>query len=152
MTVEVDGLKPALKAFSAYGRDAANELRDAAQREVNKVAPMLVAAMATDTAQAELVAQTITAKRDRVPVIRAAGGKVVGKSRKGTRRPSAGDIFFGAEFGGQGRRTTQQFRRHRGTTGYAFYPELRRHIPGIIDAYKLELERLAHAWAARGGT
>lgn len=150
LTVEVDGLAPALKAFSAYGKEAQGELRDAAQREVNKIAPILVSAMRADSKQSAMVAQTIKAKRDRVPVIKAAGATRVG-GRKGARRPSAGDVFFGAEFGGQGRRTTQQFRPHRGTEGYAFYPTLRRHIPDLIDGYIRELERLAHEWATHGG-
>lgn len=134
-----------VRAFNKYGRDANAELRDAAQRQVNRVTPMLAAGLAASSAQGALVATTITAKRDRYPVIRAGGTKRVGR-----RRVAAGDVFFGAEFGGRGRPTTQQFRPWRGTTGYGFYPALRQHGHIIIDGYKDTLDQLAVRWG-RGG-
>lgn len=150
MTVEVDGLTETVRAFSRYGREASAQLRDAAQREVDRIAPAMVSAMAADGGPSELVATSIKSKRDRFPVIAAGGAKRVQNKRKARARPSAGDLFFGAEFGGRGRPTTQQFRPHRGTTGYAFYPTLRERSAELIDAYKSELARLATEWGAHG--
>ena len=39
----------------------------------------------------------------------------------------------GAEFGGRGRPTTQQFQPHRGTAGYFLYPTIRREAPQIEE-------------------
>jgi hypothetical protein len=55
-----------------------------------------------------------------------------------------GDVFFGAEFGGGGRPTTRQFLRHRGQSGYFFWPTVRkkkneiakRYLDGIDDVVK----------------
>jgi len=149
-TIEVAGLNESVRAFSKYGKDANAELRDAAQLEVNKVAPMLVAAMTADGGPSALVATSIVARRDRYPTLKAGGAKAIGGKKRG-RRARAGDLFFGAEFGGRGRRTTQQFRPWKGTTGYAFYPTLRRHTGDIVDGYRTALNRLATKWA-RGGS
>ena len=146
MGVQVDGLNQTLKAFSRYGKEANKELRDAAQSEVQKIAPAIVAAGRHDGAQSALVAATVKAPRDRVPVIAAGGGKKVAPSTKRRRKPAAGDIFFGAEFGGRGRPTTQQFRPHTGIRGNWFYPTLRRKIPGLLDAYQAQLDRLCEKW------
>jgi hypothetical protein len=144
--VEVDGLKETLRAFNKYGKEANKELREAAQAEVSKIAPALVAAGRRSGAQSALVATTVKAPRDRVPVIAAGGAKRVAPSRKRRRKPSAGDVFFGAEFGGRGRPTTQQFRPHTGTRGYWFYPTLRRKIPALLDGYQDALDRLCEKW------
>lgn len=50
---------------------------------------------------------------------RATGGVRVAMG--GPNHPDA----LGAEFGGRGRRTTQQFRQHAGTTGYVLFPTIR---------------------------
>lgn len=147
VTVAVDGLTESVRAFQKYGRDAAGELRDAAQREVDKIAPAMVQAMAGDGGPSALVATSIRSKRDRYPVIAAGGSKAA--TKHGRRRVNAGELFFGAEFGGRGRPTTQQFRPWRGTTGYAFYPTLRARTSDLIDGYKNALAELAHRWAGR---
>jgi hypothetical protein len=41
------------------------------------------------------------------------------------RKVTYGDVFFGAEFGGRRRKTTQQFLRHRGRQGYFFWQAVR---------------------------
>lgn len=149
VTVEVDGLTETVRAFGKYGRDCQAEIRDAAQREVDRIAPAMVSAMAGDGGPSALVATSIRSKRDRYPVIAAGGAKRTTSSKKAKARPSAGELFFGAEFGGRGRPTTQQFRPWKGTTGYAFYPTLRSRTSDLIDGYKRALEDLAHRWAGR---
>lgn len=150
MGVEVDGLKETLRAFGRYGKEANKDLRDAAQAEVRKIAPAIVAAGRRDGGPSTLVASTVKAPRDRVPVIAAGGAKKVAPSRRTRRKPAAGDIFFGAEFGGRARPTTQQFRPHTGTRGHWFYPTLRKKIPALLDGYQDALDRLAAKWD-RGG-
>lgn len=151
--VEVAGAKEAVRAFNKYGKDANKELRDAAARSVSEITPALIAAMASDSPQSRLVASTIRPIRDRVPVLAAAGSKRVApaSSGRGRKKPAAGDIFFGAEFGGQGRPTTQQFRPSRGTAGYAFYPAFRTRTAVVIDNYGEALDRLESKWAHGNG-
>lgn len=48
----------------------------------------------------------------------------------------------GAEFGGQGRPTTQQFKPHLGRTGYFVYPTIRRDADRIEEAYTEKLDDL----------
>ena len=47
-----------------------------------------------------------------------------------------GDVFFGAEFGGRRRKTTQQFLRHRGRQGYFFWQAVRDNRSYIANAYE----------------
>jgi hypothetical protein len=147
VAVEVHGLDATVRAFRGYSKEMNAEIRDAATAAVAETVPALVAAMMADGRQSAMVATTIAPVRDRVPALKAGGNKRVAPTGGRRRnRPPAGDVFFGAEFGGQGRRTTQQFRPHTGTTGYAFYPMFRRHTGDIIDAYGKALDRLAADW------
>jgi hypothetical protein len=59
-------------------------------------------------------------------------------------------VFFGAEFGGQRRKTTQQFRPYRGKQGYWFYPTLRAATPKVLDDYGHALDRAIRKWGAGG--
>lgn len=49
---------------------------------------------------------------------------------------------MGAEFGGQGRPTTQQFKPHLGRTGYALYPTVRDSRDEFVDVYERALDQL----------
>jgi hypothetical protein len=49
---------------------------------------------------------------------------------------------MGAEFGGQGRPTTQQFQPHRGRTGYALYPTIRDTREEFIEVMARSLDEL----------
>ena len=146
VAVEVHGLTETTRAFRKYGKEANKEIRAASKRAVETVTPTLIAAMTSDSAQSRLVAGTVRAVSDRVPALAAGGAKRV-KNSTGASVPS-GDVFFGAEFGGGGRPTTQQFRPHRGTEGYAFYPAFRKNFSRIIDAYYDGLDRLERSWNA----
>jgi len=147
IAVEVKGLDDITRAFRGLSKEANNALRDASNRAVTRITPFLIAGMASDSAQGRLVASTIRPVRDRIPALAGGGAKAVapssGRKRK---RPKSGDIFFGAEFGGQGRPTTRQFKPHSGTTGYGFYPAFRAHMSTMFDAYYDELNRLCADW------
>jgi hypothetical protein len=136
--IQVEGLNETLKAFRQYGPDAANELRTAAKNISPTVAHRQQAAGRSSSKQSAKAAPTVRARRDRVPVIVAGG------------RSKAGVVFFGAEFGGRRRKTTQQFRPYRGHTGYWFYPTLRASMPAILDAYSKALDTAARRWGAGG--
>lgn len=138
--IHVDGADEAIAKLKGLDKAANAAIRDAAGEIVKSEVPAIQAAARAESKQARLVASVIRAKRDRFPVIVAGGSKKVVPSRKISRsrtektktgrgklvKPSAGQIFFGAEFGGQGRSTTQQFKPHRGKHGYFFWPTIRR--------------------------
>lgn len=127
--VRVEGLK-----------DFQRELRklDAAlPRELRK-ANIEAAEVVAKPARARAESQGSTAAKV-APSIKAAGEQRRSKiTLGGPRFPMA----LGAEFGGQGRPTTQQFRPHRGTEGYFLYPTVRDTREPFIDAYEDALDRL----------
>lgn len=75
----------------------------------------------------------------------------VAPSIKATAGIKSGSVSFGgdaypmgagAEFGGQGRPTTQQFQPFRGHTGYFLYPTIRRDSEQINTTYRAALDRV----------
>lgn len=145
--VQVEGLDSTLRAFNRYGRDAQRELRQAAGVHVDRVVGMLATAGANASAGAALSAGSVKRKSDRVPALTAGGSRKV-KSSSG--KVTAGDVFFGFEFGGGRRPTTQQFPPWLGKTGYWFWPLLRREMPALRRAYIATLDELSAKWAAGG--
>jgi hypothetical protein len=110
--------------------------------------------------QAQVVVNGLRARRDRVPTIkldhnklypsksrnnRSRGLGMMGPARFGAgesspyrgfdRKVTYGDVFWGAEFGGRRRKTTQQFLRHRGRQGYFFWQAVRDKRSYISKAY-----------------
>lgn len=119
--VNVEGLAQLREALKAVSGDAAKEL-SAAGKDVAQF-------VAEDARGAALGLGGVAAKiAPSIKAAAAAGGGAI--SLGGTAYPMAA----GAEFGGQGRPTTQQFKPHLGRTGYAVYPTIRR------DADRIESE------------
>ncbi len=145
--VKVEGLDETLRAFNKYGKDANRELRQAAGGHVDRIVGMLNTAAANAGKGAGLSAGSVKRKSDRVPALTAGGSR---KVKSSTGKVTAGDVFFGYEFGGGRRPTTQQFPPWLGRTGYWFWPLLRREMPALRRAYLKTLDELAAKWAAGG--
>lgn len=139
-TVEIKGITQLLKALNKIPKDLQNDVRDASQQ----IASDLVAGAknAAHTPLQQLAATGLKAKRDRVPVVR------VGKAmiRPGTK---ATDIFYGAEFGGQRRPSTQQFLTHQGRRGYFLYPTARARGKQYSDMWADAVDHAFKAWSYR---
>jgi hypothetical protein len=75
-----------------------------------------------------------------VPNIKVGGAKKATVSRK--KRPPAGDLFFGLEFGGGSKPTTQQFPLHRGKKGYVLIPTIVKMHDFIKKEYTDQIERV----------
>lgn len=148
--LQISGLDGTLRAFKAYGRDAQKELRQAAGAEVDRVIPALILAAGAAGPQAALTATSVKRRSDRIPTLVAGGSTRLRPSTRSKRRVQAGDVFFGAEFGGGRRPATQQFPEWVGKTGYWFWPTLRRHLPELRRRYIAVLDELAAKWG-RGG-
>ena len=93
--------------------------------------------------------------------------------RRVKRKVTRGDVFFGAEFGGgshgsgnltvagaksragtemprRGGGRTTQFLRHRGQSGYFFWPAVRKHKADIADAYLDAIQQVLDGLSDKG--
>jgi hypothetical protein len=96
--------------------------------------------------QAQAVVNGLRARRDRIPTIKLDHKRgFVSASRPNRKRKTKvtmGDVFFGAEFGGRRRPTTQQFLRHRGRQGYFFWQAVRDSNGFIAKEYSDAIDRV----------
>lgn len=135
--MEIRGINQLLKALNKIPKDLQNDVRDAS----GDIATKLVAGAknAAHTRLQNLAASGLKVKRDRVPVVRAGRGMV----RDGTRES---DIFYGAEFGGRRRPTTQQFLEHQGRRGYFLYPTARARGREFSDMWADAVDKAFKSW------
>lgn len=122
-----EGLNQLNRDLKAIGKDAQAEL---------KKANVTVATKEGKRAQAAAFALGGVSAHV-APSIRGGGGNAWAGIKLGTDPASAG-----AEFGGRGRPTTQQFRPHLGKTGYAVYPTIRRDNEEITSTWFEAIENL----------
>ena len=125
--VEIEGAEETLRAFRRLPKDASAALRDRSMELAQTLAVKVAGAGNTDTPQSALVAVTVRARRDRIPVIVAGGAK-----RVGSRRKPAFKILFGSEFGSN---HLPQFRPHQGKHSYWFFDEVYRSQSEIAAAW-----------------
>ena len=158
IAIEVEGLFEMLRGFSK-----ASDLFDKNIRNVSTSlaedllkAAKVEAGSVSRSRQAVEVMRGMRVKRDRVPSIRLRENMLFrSKSRSNrkrglvqgpglTRKVTMGDVFFGAEFGGGQRPTTRQFLRHRGQSGYFFYPTVRKKKNLIAKRYLDAISRIVN--------
>jgi hypothetical protein len=100
--------------------------------------------------QAKSVASGLRAVNDRIPTIKLRGSEPFqSRTRPNARRRkpvTKADVFFGAEFGGGARKTTRQFLRHRGRSGYFFWPTVRRMKDRIAKEYLDGIDRVVSSF------
>jgi hypothetical protein len=100
------------------------------------------------------VAKGLRASNERIPTIKLRGNepfrsttrpvnkndrkRIKGRSQK----VLLSDIFFGAEFGGGATSKTKQFLRHRGQSGYFFWPTVRKRKNAIAKEYLEGLDKV----------
>jgi len=164
IAIEIEGLYDVLRRFSKAS-PAFNEMvrKVSTDLAVDLLAAVRVEAGSVSRARQALeVTRGLVVRKDRVPSIRLKPnmqfksktrsnrkrGRVQGPVIRGVygldRKVLMGDVFFGAEFGGGARPTTKQFLRHRGQSGYFFWPTVRkkkndiakRYLDGIDDVVK----------------
>ena len=165
--VQILGITEYLRAESKANPLFNQYLRIAAQdvAELLVVAAKFEAASVTRNRQALEVMKGMRARRDRVPTIKLdsdsafqsrsrkfTSSRNVDTGRRVKRKVTRGDVFFGAEFGGGARPTTKQFLRHRGRSGYFFWPTVRKHKADIADAYLDAIQKVLNQLADAGTT
>lgn len=156
IAVEVEGLYEMLRGFSK----ASPFFNEMVRKVSTDLAVDLLAAVRVEAGtvsrsrQALELTRGLKVRKDRVPSIRLQPNMLFrSKSRSNrkrglvqgpglTRKVTMGDVFFGAEFGGGERPTTKQFLRHRGQSGYFFWPTVRKRKNEIAKEYLDGLDRV----------
>jgi hypothetical protein len=162
--IQIEGITDFLRDLAKTYPDFNKEARIASQgvAELLVVAATFEAASVTRNRQALEVMKGLRAQRDRIPTIKLQEKSgFVSKSKPNRSRKTKvtrGDVFFGAEFGGgkfgssnrtvagaksragtemprKGGGRTTQFLRHRGKTGYFFWPTVRKNKENIAKVY-----------------
>jgi len=142
VNVRIENLHEILRKYRNLPKDANNRLRDKAKAIATAVAIKGRVAAMVEGSQAALVAPTVKAMRDRVPVVQAGGTRKVGSRRKPVYK-----VLFGSEFGSN---HYHQFKPHAGRNGYWFFPLIEREQPMISKLFNLAADEAVREWA-RGG-
>jgi hypothetical protein len=111
--VRIDGLRETIAALNRLPKEADLEIRAAAQELAKDMAAAAAAAGRGEGRQAALVATTVKAMRDRVPVVNAGGARRLGRNRE-----PAYKLLFGSEFGAT---RYKQYKPHLGSGSYWFF-------------------------------
>jgi len=147
-TVIVKDLYETLRKFDRASYEFSKELRKVAYTIAKDLSTevRITAGTVSRASQAIQVAKGLRASNDRIPTIKLrANESFVSKSRpnsKRKRKVTRGDVFFGAEFGGGLTPKTKQFLRHRGQSGYFFWPTVRRRKNQIAKEYLEGIDRV----------
>lgn len=153
--IRIEGLKDFLRDMAKFDDRFNTEMRKAAIQvaELIVVGAKMEASTVTRNRQALEVMKGMRAKSDRVPTVRLSGETgFVSQSRpnrKRKRKVTRADVFFGAEFGGGARPTTRQFLRHRGRSGYFFWPTVRKMKNQIATEYLNAIDKVLNTLAER---
>ena len=100
--IEVEGLKPTLRAFSKLDKDVQKAARDEVQKVANMLAREIAAAgRRQGDRRSQFVAGTVRGTRERTPVIKVGKATRMPVSRRG-QGPRASDLMYGMEFGSAG--------------------------------------------------
>lgn len=126
--IRIHGLAELNRDLKAVGKDAQSELKkanvDVAEREGKRAQ---AAAYSLGGVAAHVAGS-----------IKGGGGNAWAGIKFGSGQPAA----MGAEFGGRGRPTTQQFQPWRGHEGYAIFPTIRRDSEDITRQWTDSIEDL----------
>lgn len=140
--IHIDGLQQTLRAFSKLPKDASNELRLEALELSKMIASKAADAGRAEGRQAALVAGTVKAARDRVPVVVAGGRKRLGRNRE-----PAYKLLFGSEFGAT---RLKQYKPHVGRGSYWFFKTVDDNREEIADAWNDAAERIVRKFGEGG--
>lgn len=152
--VYIEGLYKLLNDLAKADDRFNTEMRKASMEVASEVTQNARRAASTvqHNRQALEAAHGLHARSDRVPTIKlnpnqnfisVSRGTVTGsRGRQRRRKVTMGDVFFGAEFGGQAKKTTRQFPPHRGKGGYFFWPTVRRMRNDIAEKYLDTIEEV----------
>ncbi len=137
VTIRISGLRETIRAFKNWPKDAVAEIRAASFSIAGYVAVKIKGA-ARLNAQSALIAPTVRAQKDRLPVIVAGGNRRVGRNKV-----PAYKVLFGAEFGAV---TLAQFRAFN-AGGYFFFSTVDDERDYIQSEYLDAVDEINRRWA-----
>lgn len=111
--IYLEGQRDLMRALRRLPPSLESAIREASG-DIARDAVRAIAGAASTRAERK-AARSVRVRAGRDPRIAAGGGA----------RTEGGPMFFGTEFGGGRNIRTRQFRPHRGTRGYWFYPTIR---------------------------
>lgn len=128
LNVKIEGVKETLAKFKGLPKEASDQLRTESQHLAGDLADVIKANAGSEGRQWGILASTVKARKDRVPVVTAGGNTKIGRNRKPAYR-----LLFGAEFGAT---YLKQFKpRTPGNEGYVFFKSATRMQPTIDEAW-----------------
>lgn len=135
LTIHASGVKETLRAYRKLPKEANKALREDTLALSKDLATKVAAAGVAEGGQAALVAKTVKARKDRVPVIAAGGVRKVG-----SRRAPAYKVLFGSEFGAT---YLKQYKPHLGRGSYWFYKTVEKNQRRILRAWTKVADKVA---------
>ena len=157
-TIYIEGLAEFIREADKLDSRFSKEIRKASSAVANDLvktsqsnARMVQHHGTGRSAMAVEAAAGLRARSDRFPTIELRSGGFVSRSRSNRKRKQKvqrSDVFFGAEFGGQARRSTNQFNAYvpsssgRGGRGYFFWPTVKQEAPAIGRQYLQAIDRV----------
>lgn len=156
VNLHLAGARETLAALRTLPKDASKELRDASKRIADDIAEKVKTAAVAEGRQARVLARTVKAHRDRVPVVVAGG-----MTRLGRHRVPAYTLLFGSEFGMNRRTgwyarerfrasTGRQYKPHRGQQGRWFFPTVEAEQAEISRQWREAADSVIAKFAAGG--
>lgn len=137
-TIALDGVPELRRVYRTLDVDARRLARERTKKISETEATRIK--NAASTPQQRLIAGTVRARQAREPTIVMGGAARLPSRSRRRRQPTAGDLVFGAEFGAQ---RYPQFPRHRGRTGYFFWPTLRADTDRMFTEWATVIRELA---------
>jgi hypothetical protein len=150
ITIQIEGLYPALRRWAAADPMFNKEIRSASVGLINDLLPKIntAAGRSINPRQALEAAKGFRARPDRIPVIRLSANmnfvSTTRPNRRRKRKVTRGDVFFGSEFGSN---RLKQFpprsaKMGSGNKGYWFWPTIENNAEGINKAYIGALDKI----------
>jgi hypothetical protein len=138
VTIRISGIRETIRALNQLPKDAQHEMRAASLAIAGVVAVAVKGAARSDSAQSALMAPTVRAQKDRVPVIVAGGARRVGSNKQ-----PAYKVLFGSEFGAV---TLKQYRAFN-ASGYWFFETVTvRERDYIDEEYNAAADEVLRKW------
>lgn len=126
--ISIEGVHAYLRAFRDLPKDASAEIRESSLKLSKELVEAARAAGFAEGSQAGLVATTVRAAKDRVPVVVAGGTKRLGSNKK-----PAFKLLFGSEFGSD---QFKQFKPHVGKGSIWFHKQIEENSVEIAAEWK----------------
>lgn len=145
--MRVEGGRALLAGFRALPKEASAELRESALRLSTLLAQRVAAAGQAEGGQAAVLAQTVKARKDRIPSFTVGGTKRLFHGKKDGSQKEAFRGLFGSEFGSN---RGHGFKPHRGAQGYWIWPTVIQNQAEIAAEWKAAAQRITDKYNSRG--